>query len=106
MAVVRMQTSNMDLTDRIRRMRALTDCEAADMRFRAYSAQLFFEQQDKMGRSLQRLDKSFAELKALPDEKIASLIDLVPCWDIERCVAVQVEQQWDRELQGNDVYDI
>jgi hypothetical protein len=106
MAVVRMQTSNMDLTDRIRRRRALTECESADMRFRAYSAQLFFEQQDKMERSLRRLDKSFAELKALPDEKIASLIDLVPCWDIERCLAVQVEQQWDRELQGNDVYDI
>src|SRR5450631_3353404 len=31
---------------------------------------------------------------------------LVPCWDVERCLSVQIEQQWDRELQGNDVYDI
>lgn len=38
MAVVRMQASNMDLTDSIRRRRALTECEPADMRFRLLSA--------------------------------------------------------------------
>ncbi len=52
------------------------------------------------------MGKTFADLRALPDEKIASLIDLVPCWDVERCLSVEVEQQWSRELQGNDVYDI
>lgn len=39
-------------------------------------------------------------------EKIVSLIDLVPCWDVELCLAVQVEQQWDRELEGNGTYDV
>lgn len=105
-AIVRMQASNMDLTDRIRTRRALTKCEAGDIRFRAYSAQLFLEVQDKIEAALRRMGKSFWHLRALPDEKIASLIDLVPCWDVERCLAVQVEQQWDRELEGNDVYDI
>jgi hypothetical protein len=105
-AVVRMQASNMDLTDRIRTRRALTKSEAGDMRFRAYSAQLFLEVQDKIAAALRRMGRSFGHLRALPDEKIASLIDLVPCWDVERCLAVQVEQQWDRELDGNDVYDI
>jgi len=76
------------------------------MRFRAYSAQLFLEVQDKIDPVLQQMGKSFEDFRALPDEKIVSLIDLVPCWDIERRLAVQVEQQWDRELQGNDVYDI
>jgi hypothetical protein len=52
------------------------------------------------------MGKSFKDLRALPDEQIASLIDLVPCWDVERCLSVQVEQQWGRELEGNDVYDI
>jgi hypothetical protein len=105
-AVVRMQASNTDLTDRIKSRRALSKCEPADLRFRAYSAQLFLEVQDKIDAALQRMGKSFEDFRALPDEKIVSLIDLVPCWDIERRLAVQVEQQWDRELQGNDVYDI
>lgn len=105
-AVVRMQASNMDLTDSIRRRRALTECETSDLRFRAYSAQLFLEMQDKIEAALRGMGKSFDDLRALPDERIASLIDLVPCWDVERCLAVQVEQQWDRELEGNDVYDI
>lgn len=105
-AVVQMQASNADLTDRLRGRRALTKSEAGDMRFRAYSAQLFLEVQDKIEAALRNMGKSFADLRALPDEKIASLIDLVPCWDVERCLAVQVEQQWDRELDGNDVYDI
>jgi hypothetical protein len=105
-AVVRMQASNKDLTDGIRKRRALTKSEAGDMRFRAYSAQLFLEVQDKIEAALRKMGKSFADLRALPNEKIASLIDLVPCWDVERCLAVQVEQQWHRELEGNDVYDI
>lgn len=105
-SVVRMQASNADLTDRIRARRALTKSEAGDMRFRAYSAQLFLEVQEKIEAGLRKMGKPFADLRALPDEKIASLIDLVPCWDIERCLAVQVEQQWDRELEGNDTYDI
>jgi hypothetical protein len=105
-AVVRMQASNATLTDGIRKRRALTKSEAGDMRFRAYSAQLFLEVQDKIEAALRNMGKSFADLRALPDEKIASLIDLVPCWDVERCLAVQVEQQWDRELDGNDTYDI
>jgi hypothetical protein len=101
-----MQSSNMDLTDSIRRRRALTECETSDFRFRAYSAQLFLEMQDKIEVALRRMGKSFDDLRGLPDEQIASLIDLVPCWDVERCLAVQVEQQWDRDLEGNDVYDI
>lgn len=105
-AVVRMQASNEDLTDGIRKRRALTKSEAGDMRFRAYSAQLFVEVQDKIEAALRKIGKSSVDLMALPNEKIASLIDLVPCWDIERCLAVQVEQQWDRELDGNDTYDI
>jgi hypothetical protein len=105
-SVVRMQASNADLIDRIRARRALTKSEAGDMRFRAYSAQLFLDVQDKIEAALRKMGKSFADLRALPDEKIASLIDLVPCWDIERCLAVQVEQQWNRELEGNDTYDI
>ena len=76
------------------------------MRFRAYSAQLFFEVKDKIATALLRMGRTFEDLRALPGEKIASLIDLVPCWDVERCLSVQVEQQWNRELQGNDVYDI
>jgi hypothetical protein len=105
-AVVRMKDSNAELTERIRTRRALTKCEAGDMRFRAYSAQLFLEVQDKIEAALRKIGKSSADLLALPDEKISSLIDLVPCWDIERCLAVQVEQQWARELDGNDTYDI
>jgi len=106
MAVVRMKDSNAELTDSIRARRALTKSEAGDMRFRAYSAQLFLEVQDKIEVTLRKMGKSFADLWALSDEEIASLIDLVPCWDIERCLAVQVEQQWSRELEGNDTYDI
>jgi hypothetical protein len=105
-AVVRMQASNEDLTDAIRKRRALTKDEGGDMRFRAYSAQLFLEVRDKIDAALRKMGKSFADLLALPEQKIACLIDLVPCWDIERCLAVQVEQQWDRELDGNDTYDI
>src|ERR1700748_2774883 len=83
-AVVQMQASNADLTDRIRRRRALAKSEAGDTRFRAYSAQLFVEGQDKMEAALWTMGKSFADFRALPDEKIASIIDLVPCWDVER----------------------
>jgi hypothetical protein len=68
--------------------------------------QLFLEVQDKIDAALRRMGKSFQDLRALPDEKIVSLFDLVPCWDVERRLSVQVEQQWDRELEGNDVYDI
>jgi len=61
-----MQASNMDLMDRIRSRRALTECEPADMRFRAYSAQLFLEVQDKINAALRRMGKSFQDLRALP----------------------------------------
>jgi hypothetical protein len=105
-AVERMTASNADLMDRIRGRRAAVRCEPADIRFRMYSAQLFLEGQDKIAAALSRIGKSFQDLRALPDEQIAALIELVPCWDVERCLAVQLEQQWTRELEGNDVYDI
>ena len=105
-AVEHLTTSTLGLVERIRSRRALTKSEAADIRFRAYSAQLFLEVQDKLDTSLRRLGLSFGDLRAIPGEQIASLIDLVPCWNIERFLAVQIEQQWDREMEGNDVYDI
>jgi hypothetical protein len=105
-SVVRLKSLGLDLMDRIRSRRALTKSEPADIRFRAYSAQLFLEVQDKINDSLQRMGRTFGDLRALPDEQIVSLIDLVPCWDVERYLAVQIEQQWDREMEENDVYDI
>jgi hypothetical protein len=105
-AVERMTASNSDLMDRIRDRRTRTLREPAELRSRAYSAQLFIEVQGTIAAALGRIGKSFSDLRALPDEKIASLIDLVPCWNVERGLAVQVEQQWTRELEGNDVYDI
>jgi hypothetical protein len=105
-AVVQMQSSTLDLTERIRARRALTKGETAATRFRAYWGLLFLEVQDKIDVALRQMGKSFHDLRQLPDEKIMSLIDLVPCWDIERRLSVEVEQQWDREIEGNDVYDI
>jgi hypothetical protein len=105
-AIERMTVSNRELMDRISTRRALTRRESADMRFRVYSAQLLIESLDKIVAALARIGKTFEDFQALADEKKASILDMVPCWDVERCLAVQVEKQWTRELEGNDVYDI
>lgn len=105
-AVEHMTSSNDELIARIRERRNRLLSESADLRKRAYSAVLFYDSQDKIAAGLGRIGRSFDDLRTLPDEQIASLVDLVPCWHVERCLAVAVEQQKSRELDGNDVYDI
>lgn len=105
-AIRHMRASNDELIDRIRNRRAQLSHDPRDLRFRAYSALLFMEIQDKIQVALRSLGKTFDDLRALHDEQIAKIFDNVPTLDIERWLAIEIEQQSSRELQGNDVYDI
>ena len=68
-AIERMTASNNDLMGRIRSRRERTRSETAEIRFRAYSAQLFLEEQDKINAALVRAGKSFQDLRVLPNQK-------------------------------------
>jgi hypothetical protein len=105
-AIRRMTASNDELIEGIRARRARWADESAHFRLRAYSAMLFFDIQDKIQVALTSLGRTVQDLRALPDDQIAGLLNKMPCLDIERRLAVQVEQQSSRELQGNDIYDI
>jgi hypothetical protein len=53
---------------------------------------------------LRALGRTFSELRALPDERIATVIDLIPCYDIERALAIRGERDGPRNC--NDIFDI
>jgi hypothetical protein len=104
--VEQMAQSNKDLINRIRSRRARTAGESADMRHRVYSVHLFIDVQNKIMAGVNEVGKSVADFRSLTDEKIRTVLDLVPAWDVERALVVQIEQQWSREIAGNDVCDI
>lgn len=105
-AIQKMTQSNNELLNRIRARRERLSGDTPDLRFRTYSALLFRETQDKLAAALTKLGRTFDDLRRLSDEQIRSLVDSVPCLDVERSLALQLEKQRSRDLQGNDVYDI
>jgi hypothetical protein len=80
--------------------------ESADLQSRVYAAQLFLQHQDYLGRALARCGKSFDDLRTLPPELIAGIVDNVPTLQIERSLAVQLNRQRQRRLQMNDGNDL
>ena len=106
LAIQRMSKSNDELTSRIRKRRERTASETVEVRDRIYRASLFLEVQEKFTNSLQRIGRSWPELRKLPDSQMASILDRVPCWDVECTLTSQVERQKTRATEGNDVYDI
>jgi len=95
-----------DLVGRIEARRAKSKNEPNDMRSRLYLYHLFLDNQDKLFAALDTLGKTKKDFECLSDRIKRELLTKVPCYDVEAALAVQIDKQWDRRLQRNDIYDI
>ncbi len=95
-----------ELTSRIEGRRAEWRGKSYDMRLRAYSAIVLIECKADLDRGLRRWGKTFDDLMSLGDERCAGLIEMVPTLNVERLLAIQVEQQFQRTVSPNDANDV
>jgi hypothetical protein len=103
-AVERLTKGREELAARIEVRRVRMRQESEDMRVRVYSALLFSESQEKLQVGLRALGRTFSELLALPNDRVAAVIDLIPCFDVERGLAIRGERDGPRN--SNDIFDI
>lgn len=76
------------------------------LRKRAHIARLFMDMQDQYLQSMTRLGRDQGDIECLEMEDRLRLITEVPPLDVEVSLAVQHQQQWDRQEVINDVRDI
>lgn len=90
----------------LERRRSQLALESIDLQLRAYAMLLFMEHQDYLGYALAKCNKTFDDLRALPANAVAGIIDAVPCLNVERLLAVQLDRQRQRSLTENDGNDL
>ena len=95
-----------ELKMRIEKRRALVKDHPSSFRTRAYHAALMIDSQDRLIGALDKIKKTKHDFSGLPYSIIQSLYNHVPCYDVEICLAIQLEQQTSRSLELNDIYDI
>jgi hypothetical protein len=76
------------------------------LRKRAHIARLFMDMQDQYLTPMRTLGKRREDIEFLDMEDRLRLITEVPPLDVEVSLAVQHQQQWDRQEVMNDVRDI
>jgi len=95
-----------ELKMQIEKRRALVKDHPSNFRTRAYHAALMIDSQDRLIGALDKIKKTKHDFSRLPSSIIQSLYNHVPCYDVETCLAIQLEQQTSRSLELNDIYDI
>ncbi len=80
--------------------------ETPDLRWRAHGASLFVDHQNFIVVALHNLGKTPDDLRQLGTERVQRLIDDVPTLHVERCLAFQAEQQYQRPIAPNDLNDL
>ena len=103
-AIERLTKGREELASRMEARRVRMRQESEDMRVRVYSALLFCESKEKFQVGLRALDRTSSELLALPHERVAAVIDLIPCFDVERGLTIRGERDGPRNI--NDIFDI
>jgi hypothetical protein len=103
-AVERYSAGTQALVQRIEHRRLRTRSESHDMRSRIYSVLLFMDVQERLGVGLHAIGRTFDDLRSLPDHLIAQIVDFIPSFEIERCLALRAEREGSPE--SNDVMDI
>ncbi|HNY40863.1 MAG TPA: hypothetical protein PKJ41_10725 [Bryobacteraceae bacterium] len=102
----RLTEMSADLIQKMQARRLRLRNEPADMYLRVYSALLLLDDQDHLISALAGRGLSAEHFRSLPADRAAGFVDEVPCWDVERRIAVHVERQWSRDLQQNDIDDV
>jgi len=77
-----------------------------ETRRRAHIARLFFDMQEVYFVSMARIGRGREDIESLVRNDVLRLITEVPPLDVEVCLAVQHQQQWDRPETINDVRDV
>lgn len=93
-----------ELAARIESRRLRMREETVNMRVRVYSCLLFIEARGKLQVALDTIGREFSELLGLPDDRAAAVIDLIPCFDVERDLAIRAERDGTRNT--NDIFDV
>ena len=91
---------------RIEKRREMFKDHPSSIRTRAYHASIMIDNQDRLIGALDKIKKTKHDFSGLPYSIIQSLYNHVPCYDVETCLAIQLEQQTSRSLELNDIYDI
>lgn len=103
-AVEQFSAGTKALVERIEHRRMRTRSESHDVRSRIYSALLFMDIQERLGVGLHAIGRTHDDLRTLPDDRIAQIVDFTPSFEIERCLALRAEREGSPE--SNDVMDI
>lgn len=95
----------MDLVSRIEGRRARLHGQSVDMRRRAYSVQLFLDNQEKYIRIAANLGYDFRAIREMGDDAVRSLVDRVPTLRVEAELAARLESGAGK-ISSNDVFDM
>ncbi|HKI04723.1 MAG TPA: hypothetical protein VKK31_22270 [Thermoanaerobaculia bacterium] len=104
-AIERVTAMNRELIRGMLERREQLIGSSKEMRRRVYSVTLFSQMYDKIYASVLRLGGTLESLRSLTAEQLTTIIDDVPCFDIECRLAVKLEQQA-KKVEENDVFDI
>ena len=104
-AVSVFSSGSASLLERIEVRRSIMTGSNVDLRYRAYSAELFFDHQDFVAHILGMIGHSFDDLKALGDKAILDFMKGVPTLNVEAEIAALLEIQQGR-LEQNDIRDV
>ena len=105
LAVASFTSESASLLTRIEGRRAIMAGSPADLRYRAYSAQLFLDHQGFVAHMLGVIGHTVEEMKALGDKAILEFMQGVPTLNVEAEVAARLEIQVGA-LEPNDIRDV
>lgn len=104
-AVKAFTTESTSLLKRIEERRAVMSGSNVDLRYRAYSAQLFLDHQEFVARMLGVIGHTVDDMKALSDMAILNFMKNVPTLNVEAEIAARLEIQ-KGALELNDILDM
>ena len=100
------EKSEKEFVKRRNELKELWRKEQQDNRKKAYIARLFYDLQTYYHSAMMSLGKNQEDIEHIDMEDRLRLVTEVPPLDVEVSLAVQHQQQWDKEERDNDARDI